>query len=199
MNPKTSWVKFAGFLLAGSVLSALLLATGLRQNTSQSQTVAAQPPAERTSRYSALGESLRPASSGIEEHRGQAAPEVRFVSHGSGYALSLASREVDISIVRHSEGMASHIHRASALRAHLEARKALKATTTAQWSACSSKERIQRLRSWPATTRGQDELLRRQRSEEVGDRRSIVRTREVLGNLSGRGRGVLRESAPPGV
>jgi hypothetical protein len=43
MNPKTSWVKFAGLLFAGSVLSALLVTTGLHKNTFHSQTIAAQP------------------------------------------------------------------------------------------------------------------------------------------------------------
>ena len=131
MNPKTSWVKFAGILFAGSLLFALLVATGLRKNTVHSQSIAAQPLLGTQIDTPHWEKAYAQLPLGFEENRGQAAPEVRFVSHGSGYALSLAPNEVDIAILRHDAAMASHLHRASALRAHLEARKALKAASAA--------------------------------------------------------------------
>jgi hypothetical protein len=128
MNLKTSQAKFAGFLFAGSVLAALLLATGLRKNTHHSRTIAAQQqqnPKVDTPRWEKAYAQL---PLGFEENRGQAAREVRFVSHGSGYALSLAPQELEIAILRREATMASPLHRAAALRAHREARKGLKTT-----------------------------------------------------------------------
>ncbi|MFY9730901.1 MAG: SBBP repeat-containing protein, partial [Candidatus Acidiferrales bacterium] len=65
---------------------------------------------------------------GFEENRGQAARDVKFVSHGSGYALSLAPQEVDIALLRRRAMTASPLHRPAALRALREARKAMKTT-----------------------------------------------------------------------
>ena len=65
---------------------------------------------------------------GFEENRGQAAHDVKFVSHGSGYAFSLAPQEIDIAILRRRAITASPLHRAAALRALREARKAMKTT-----------------------------------------------------------------------
>ena len=65
---------------------------------------------------------------GFEENRGQAARDVKFVSHGSGYALSLAPQEIDIALLRRRAMTASPLHRAAALRALREARKAMKTT-----------------------------------------------------------------------
>jgi hypothetical protein len=65
---------------------------------------------------------------GFEENRGQAARDVKFVSHGSGYTLSLEPQEIDIALLRRRVMTASPIHRAAALRALREARKAMKTT-----------------------------------------------------------------------
>jgi hypothetical protein len=65
---------------------------------------------------------------GFEENRGQAARDVKFVSHGSGYALSLAPQEIDIALLRHRAMTASPLHRAAALRALREASKTMRTT-----------------------------------------------------------------------
>jgi hypothetical protein len=65
---------------------------------------------------------------GFEENRGQAAQDVKFVSHGSGYAFSLAPQEIDIAVLRRRAMTATPIHRAAALRALREAREAMKTT-----------------------------------------------------------------------
>ena len=114
MNLKTSWAKFAGFLFAGSALSALLIATALRENTFHAQTITAQPqrngPIDTPRWEKAYGQ----LPLGFEENRGQAAGEARFVAHGSGYALTLGPQELDIAILRRNALLASSLHRAAA-------------------------------------------------------------------------------------
>ena len=65
---------------------------------------------------------------GFEPNRGQAGRDVKFVSHGLGYAFSLAPQEIDIAILRRRAMNASPLRRAVALRALREARKATKST-----------------------------------------------------------------------
>ena len=65
---------------------------------------------------------------GFEENRGQAAREVRFVAHGSGYALALTPQETDITLLRRRVMSASPVHRVAALRALRAARNAQKTT-----------------------------------------------------------------------
>jgi hypothetical protein len=65
---------------------------------------------------------------GFEKNLGQAARDVKFVSHGSGYALSLAPQEIDIALLNRRARTASPLHRAAALRALREAHKATKTT-----------------------------------------------------------------------
>jgi hypothetical protein len=128
MNPKIRWMKFAGFLFAGSVLFSFLLASGVRKNTSHLQATAAKPELNAPIDTPRWEKAYAQLPLGFEENRGQAAREVRFVSHSSGYALALAPQEVDIAILRRKAMMASPLHRAAALRAYREARKALKTT-----------------------------------------------------------------------
>jgi hypothetical protein len=130
MNSKISWAKLAGFLFAGSVLFSLVFASGVRKNTSHVQTIAAKPQQDAPIDTPRWEKAYAQLPLGFEENRGQAAREVRFVSHGSGYALALAPQEVDIAILRRKAMMATPLHRAAALRAYREARKALKPTAT---------------------------------------------------------------------
>ncbi len=121
--------RFAVLTTAGAVLlSFLYITTTARKHTSSSleNTTA---PLLRTSVDSPRWEkAFAQLPMGFEENRGQAAHDVKFVSHGSGYALSLAPQEVDIAILHRRAITASPLHRAAALRALREARKAMKTT-----------------------------------------------------------------------
>jgi hypothetical protein len=128
MIVKTSWAKFAGFLFAGSVLSALLIASGLRTNTFHLQTRAVQPQLHGQVDTPRWEKAYAQLPLGFKENRGQTAGEARFVAHGSGYALSLAPQELDIAIVHRDASPASPLHRAAVLKAY---RKALKAPPAA--------------------------------------------------------------------
>jgi hypothetical protein len=128
MNLKTSWAKFAGFLIAGSVLAAILLATGLRKSSGHLRTIAASPQPNAKVDAPRWEKVYAQLPLGFEENRGQASREVRFVSHGSGYALSLTPRELDLAIQSRDARLASPLHRAAALRAYREAHKAPKTT-----------------------------------------------------------------------
>ncbi len=129
MNPKTSRTKIAGFLSTGCLLFSLLLATSLDKNTVHPPTISAQPQRNAKIDTPRWEKTYVQLPLGFEENRGQAAGEVRFVSHGSGYALSLAPQELDIAILgREAMAMASPLHRAAALRAYRGARKVPKTT-----------------------------------------------------------------------
>jgi len=125
MKTRVRWVSFAVFVLPGSVLLSLLFLTTIRKNTSHSRkntTPSASNASADTPRWQKTYAQL---PLGFEENRGQAAREVKFVSHGSGYALALAPQEVEIALLRRKAMTASPLHRAAALRALREARKAM--------------------------------------------------------------------------
>ena len=120
--------RFAVLTAAGVVLLSFLYLTAIRKNTSSSHKNTTAPPRGSngdTTRWEKAYAQLR---MGFEENRGQAARDVKFVSHGSGYALSLAPQEIDIALLRRRAMTASPLHRAAALRALREARKAMKTT-----------------------------------------------------------------------
>ena len=120
--------RFAVLTAAGVVLLSFLYLTAIRKNTSSSHKNTTAPPRGSngdTPRWEKAYAQLR---MGFEENRGQAARDVKFVSHGSGYALSLAPQEIDIALLRRRAMTASPLHRAAALRALREARKAMKTT-----------------------------------------------------------------------
>lgn len=130
MNSRIWWAKFAGLVFAGFVLLSFLFASGVRKNTSESQAIVAKPPIKAAIDTPRWEKAYAQLPLGFEENRGQAAREVRFVSHSSGYALALAPQEIDIAILRRKAMMASPLHRAAALRAYLEVRKAQVQKTT---------------------------------------------------------------------
>jgi Beta-propeller repeat/Abnormal spindle-like microcephaly-assoc'd, ASPM-SPD-2-Hydin len=121
--------RFAIVTTAGAVLlSFLYITTTARKNTSSShknQVAQLLRTGVDTPRWEKAYAQL---PMGFEENRGQATRDVKFVSHGSGYALSLAPQEVDIALLRRRAMNASPLHRAAALRALREARKAMKTT-----------------------------------------------------------------------
>src|SRR6201993_3639973 len=120
--------RFAVITAASVVLLSFLYFTATRKNTSSSHknTTTAPPAASLdTPRWEKAYAQL---PMGFEENWGQAARDVKFVSHGSGYAFSLAPQEIDIAVLRRRAMTASPLHRAAALRALREARKAMKTT-----------------------------------------------------------------------
>ena len=121
--------RFAVLTTAGAVLlSFLYITTTARKNTSSSRKNTTAPLLNTGVDTPRWEKAFAQLPMGFEENRGQAARDVKFVSHGSGYALSLAPQEVDIALLRRRAMTASPLHRAAALRALREARKAMKTT-----------------------------------------------------------------------
>ena len=120
--------KFAVITAAGVVLLSFLYLTATRKNTSSSHKNTTTQPRGSNGDTPRWEKAYAQLAMGFEENRGQAARDVKFVSHGSGYALSLAPQEIDIAVLRRRAMTASPIHRAAALRALREARKAMKTT-----------------------------------------------------------------------
>jgi hypothetical protein len=120
--------KFAVIIAAGVVLLSFLYLTAIRKNTSSSHKNTTTQPRGSNGDTSRWEKAYAQLPMGFEENRGQAARDVKFVSHGSGYALSLAPQEIDIALLNHRAMTASPLHRAAALRALREARKAMKTT-----------------------------------------------------------------------
>jgi len=121
--------RFAVLTTAGAVLlSFLYITTTARKNTSSSRGNTTAPLLRTNVDTPRWENAYAQLPMGFEENRGQASRDVKFVSHGSGYALSLAPQEVDIAVLRRRAITASPLHRAAALRALREARKAMKTT-----------------------------------------------------------------------
>jgi hypothetical protein len=120
--------RFTVITAASAVLLSFLYLTAIRKNTSSSHTNTTAPPRGSNKDTPRWEKAYAQLPMGFEENRGQAARDVKFVSHGSGYALSLAPQEIDIALLRHRAMTASPLHRAAALRALREARKAMKTT-----------------------------------------------------------------------
>ncbi len=121
--------RFAVLTTAGAVLlSFLYITTTARKNTSSSRKNTTAPLLSTGVDTPRWENAYAQLPMGFEENRGQAARDVKFVSHGTGYALSLAPQEVDIAVLRRRAITASPLHRPAALRALREARKAMKTT-----------------------------------------------------------------------
>ncbi len=121
-------VRFAVLTTAAVVLLAFLYAATIGNKTSNSSKNTPIQPASSSPDTPRWEKAYAQLPMGFEENRGQAAHDVKFVSHGSGYAFSLAPQEIDIAVLRRRAMTASPIHRAAALRALREARKAMKTT-----------------------------------------------------------------------
>jgi hypothetical protein len=119
---------FAGFVLAGSVVLAFLLFTLIRTNTSRSSRSATSQSSKGAVAASNWKGSYAQLPMGFEENRGQAARDVRFVSHGAGYGLAFAPQEADITLLRRKAMNASPLHRVTYLRALRAAVKAQRTT-----------------------------------------------------------------------
>ncbi|MGA8144868.1 MAG: SBBP repeat-containing protein [Candidatus Acidiferrales bacterium] len=126
MKTKFRWVKFAGCVLSASVVVSLLLITAIRKNTFKVNKIATTQQRNAGAVTPNWDSAFANLPMGFEENRGQAAREVRFVSHGGGYLLSLAPQEADIALIRRKAMSASPLHRAAYLRAYREARRAQK-------------------------------------------------------------------------
>src|ERR1700720_2379764 len=121
-------VRFAVVTTASIVILSLLCVTAIRKNTSRSNKNTPTPQLKASVDTPRWEKAYAQLPMGFEENRGQAARDVKFVSHGSGHALSLAPQEIDIALLRRRAMTASPLHRAAALRALREARKAMKTT-----------------------------------------------------------------------
>jgi hypothetical protein len=110
------------------LLSFLYITTTARKNTSRSRENTTAPLLGTSVDTPRWKNAFAQLPMGFEENRGQAARDIKFVSHGSGYALSLAPQEVDIAVLRRRAITASPLHRVAALRALREARNAMKTT-----------------------------------------------------------------------
>ncbi len=127
MKTRIRLASFAACVLAGSVVLSLLLFTLIRRNTSNPQKTTTTQPSNRSAITPKWEEAYANLPMGFEENRGQAAREVRFVAHGSGYALAFTPQETDITLLRRRVMNGSPLNRAAYLRA---LRAALKAQST---------------------------------------------------------------------
>jgi Beta-propeller repeat len=128
MKTRIRWGTFAGFVLAGSVVLALLLFTLIRTNTSHFSRSTSSQPSNSAVATPTWKSTYAQLPMGFEENRGQAARNVRFVSHGSGYGVAFAPQEADITLLRRKAMNASPLHRAAYLRALRAAVKAQRTT-----------------------------------------------------------------------
>lgn len=128
MKLGTRSARLTVFTAAVVVLLSFLYLTGIRRNTSSSHKNATAPPRSSSVDTPRWEKAYAQLPMGFEENRGQASRDVKYVSHGSGYALSLAPQEIDIALLRRRAMTASPLHRAAALRALREAHKAMKTT-----------------------------------------------------------------------
>ena len=108
-------VRFAVVATASIVILSLLCVTAIRKNTSRSNKNTPTPPLKASVDTPRWEKAYAQLPMGFEENRGQAARDVKFVSHGSGYALSLEPQEIDIALLRRRVMTASPLHRAAAL------------------------------------------------------------------------------------
>jgi len=121
--------RLAVLTTAGAVLlSFLYITTTARKNTSNSRENTTAPILSRGVDTPRWENAFAQLPLGFEENRGQTVRDIKFVSHGSGYALSLAPQEVDIAVLRRRAITATPLHRPGALRALREARRAMKTT-----------------------------------------------------------------------
>jgi Beta-propeller repeat/Abnormal spindle-like microcephaly-assoc'd, ASPM-SPD-2-Hydin len=127
MKTRIRWASFTACVLAGSVVLSLLLITVIRRNTSNLQKTITAQPSDSSAITPKWEKAYANLPMGFEENRGQAAREVSFVAHGSGYALALTPQETDITLLRRRVMNGSPLNRAASLRA---LRAALKAQST---------------------------------------------------------------------
>ncbi len=185
--------RFAVLTTAGAVLlSFLYITTTARKNTSSSRENSTAPLLSTGVDTPRWEKAYAQLPMGFEENRGQAARDVKFVSHGSGYALSLAPQEVDIALLRRRAMTASPLHRRG--RAARASRGAQSDEDHGDSHATAGRksragDRSERAAAWAV------QLFHRQQSRQMGHRRSVVWTCEIFRNLPRRGCGVLRQPA----
>ena len=93
--------RLAVLTTAGAVLlSFLYITTTARKNTSNSRENTNAPILSKGVDTPRWENAFAQLPLGFEENRGQTVRDIKFVSHGSGYALSLAPQEVDIAVLR---------------------------------------------------------------------------------------------------
>ena len=124
MKTRIRWGTFAGFVLASSVVLAFLPFTLYRTNTSRSSRSTTSQTSNSAVAATKWKGGYAQLIMGFEENRGQAARDVRFVSHGPGYGLAFTPQEADITLLRRKAMNASPLHRAAYLRALRAASKA---------------------------------------------------------------------------
>jgi hypothetical protein len=127
---RVSVVKFAGVtaLLCGLLAFAAIRSAGKRSSqTGADRSVVA---ASQASKFSSTKDSPKWSEAysklplSFEENQGQTAPEVRYVSHGSGYELFLTPQEAVLALRHDAPPDLSPLHRAASIRALRKARGA---------------------------------------------------------------------------
>ncbi len=121
----------AKLVLSSLFLSILLgagmhIVSGKTKSTKVTASQLAKPGAASEATLGAKAYGKLPLS--FEENRGQTAPEVRYVSHGSGYELFLEPQEVVLALRPKQHYDLSPRHRTASIRAMRNARKAAKIT-----------------------------------------------------------------------
>ena len=141
MKIRGSVVKFTTFSALALLAASFLLFAGFHISRSTSRNSVSQRSAARTQNTASSSPSGADKSKWLHaygklplsfiENQGQAAQEVRYVSHGSQYDLFLTPQEAVVAL-RHSQHLDfSPRHRAASLKAlHAMMRKAANTTTT---------------------------------------------------------------------
>ena len=133
MKTRTCWVAVAKFASVSILVSSFLLlgvlrSTGKRPypNVVGLSPVAASATANlpRAKNIPTWSEAYGKLPLSFEENLGQTAQEVRFVSHGTGYALFLTPQEVIISLQQSMPKDLSALHRMAYFRALRKVRRA---------------------------------------------------------------------------
>src|ERR1700756_1479707 len=86
--------RFAVITAASVVLLSFLYLTATRKNTSSSHKNTTTQPRGSNGDTPRWEKAYAQLPMGFEENRGQAARDIKFFSHGSGDALSLAPQEI---------------------------------------------------------------------------------------------------------
>lgn len=128
MKLRIRTARYALLAAASVMLLSILHPAAIRKNTSSLRENTTTPLVSTGVDTPRWEKAYAQIPMGFEKNLGQAARDVKFVSHGSGYALSLAPQEIDIALLNRRARTASPLHRAAALRALREAHKAMKTT-----------------------------------------------------------------------
>ncbi len=196
--------KFVGLSFLAIAGFGLLQRMQAAENTLPARQVSAAPMKIQPKLATSYGK--LPLS--FEANQGQTDPRVRFLARGSGYTLFLTDDEAVLTLKKSSvvSGQASIAGEilSPVVRGRLPVitKAGQRTPDPGPWTT----DAVLRMRLIGANasaavtgaerTPGQEQLLHRQRPEEVAHQRAELRTGEVRGRLPGRRPGLLRQPAP---